>query len=32
MVKKGSIYKAARAGERGPKNCDEKAIINTLFI
>jgi len=32
MVKKGSIYKAARAGARGPKKCDEKTTINTLFI
>jgi hypothetical protein len=32
IVKKGSIYKAARAGARGPKNCDEKTTINTLFI
>jgi hypothetical protein len=32
IVKKGNIYIAARVGERGPKNCDEKTIINTLFI
>jgi hypothetical protein len=32
IVKKGNIYRAARAGARGPKNCDEKAMINTLFI
>jgi len=32
MLKNGSIYKAASAGESGPKNCDEKATINTLFI
>jgi hypothetical protein len=32
IAKNGSIYIAARVGERGPKNCDEKTIINTLFI
>jgi hypothetical protein len=32
IVKKGSIYKAARVGARGPKNCDEKTTINILFI
>jgi hypothetical protein len=32
MIKKGNIYRAARAGARGPKNCEEKATINTLFI
>jgi len=32
IVKKGNIYIAARVGERGPKNCDEKTIINTLLI
>jgi hypothetical protein len=32
MIKKGNIYKAASVGERGPKNCEEKTTINTLFI
>ena len=31
IAKKGNIYKAASAGERGPKKCDEKATTKTLF-